>query len=160
MSQLKLKIIEYFDKLVNKLDLAVEMAIYQNCYDEQFKCGLNKQRDAFLAEIKDVQDFNLKALSSRDIRPDQELSNEDLFPKFCFFIEYIKKKNEIIEIDQQVAEEIDLRLIVSDKYLTEEQIECYDRVFNTIQLADIDDDSLTSKQILLGEFLFEVVCNL
>jgi hypothetical protein len=62
MFQNKLKIIEYFDKLFNKLDIAVETSISKNFYDEELISGLNKQRDAFLVEIHQVQEFNLKAL--------------------------------------------------------------------------------------------------
>jgi Leucine-rich repeat (LRR) protein len=157
MAQYKLKIAEYFDVLANKLDLVVEASTDQNCYDKELISGLNKQREAFLSEINECQDFNLKALSNKEIKPDQELNNEDLFPKFCFFIEYVKKKNDSIEIDQQVAEEIGLRLIVTDKYLTEGQIECYEKVFNSIQLADINAERRDQVFKSLGEYLFEKV---
>jgi hypothetical protein len=80
MAKFKLKIAEYFDLLINKLDLAVETAIYQSCLDEQLKTELNNQRDAFLSEINQILDFNLKAWSNKEIAPNQELSEEDLFP--------------------------------------------------------------------------------
>jgi hypothetical protein len=154
MATYKLKIAEYFDALVNRLDMAVETSINRNCYNEQLKCEHNKQRDAFLAEINQAQDFNLRALSKKEIAPNQKLGNEDLFAKFCFFIDYVQKNNECINLEQQVSENIGLRLIVTDKYLTEEQIKCYDEVFNLIQATDMVHDRRELKYKWLGNFLF------
>jgi hypothetical protein len=156
MAEKKLKIIEYFDKLVSKLDLAVERSIYQNCYDEELISGLNKQRDAFINDIHQVQDFNLRVLSDKPIKADQELSDEDLFPKFCFFIEYFEKTNDsIIELDQLVAEEIGFRLIVTDKYLTDGQIECYNKFSNFNNMENGISGKDNSKYLV--ELLFEKV---
>jgi hypothetical protein len=117
MAHFKLKIIEYFDFLVNKLDLAVETLAQQISDDQEFISGLNKQRDAFLAEINHVHDFNLRALSQKVIKPGQELGHEDLFTRFCFFIEHVQKHNKYRNLFHKELENICLRLIITDKYI-------------------------------------------
>jgi hypothetical protein len=91
MNQSKLKVCEYFDNLVNRLDLAVEGAITDNYHDTNLEDELNKQRDVFIKEIRYVETYNLRALSDMDIKPGEVLSDEELFPKFCFFIELAKR---------------------------------------------------------------------
>ncbi len=158
MAFYKLKIAEYFDVLINKLDVAVETSTYKNCNDQELIYGLNRQRDAFLAEINQVQEFDLRALSEKVIKPDQEVSDEDLFAKFCFFIKYDQSKSkETIEIDQQVAKEIGLRLIVTDKYLTRRQIEFYEKVFDSILPIDKSTERKEQACKAFGDILFERV---
>jgi len=126
----------YFDDLVYRLDVLVETFINENYYDANLTCNLNKQRDAFLHEIRSVEEFNLKALSDSNIEPGQELSDKKLFPKFCFFIQLSKRQTkQTYKYDELIGQEFSLRLIVTDKYLTEGQIKCYENLVNSFQAS-------------------------
>ena len=72
MNKNKFRLHEYFDTLVSRLDLAVETAISENHHDVNLMNELNNKRDAFINEIRDVQAFNLKALS--DLNTEHETS--------------------------------------------------------------------------------------
>jgi hypothetical protein len=111
----KIRISDYFDSLISKIDVVVESKVAKNQLDTNLLSKLNKQRDDFIKEINYVQAYNLRALSDLDSKPNEELSNDELFPKFCFVIKVPEKFSQ---------NEIGLRLIVTDKYLTECQIEC------------------------------------
>jgi hypothetical protein len=131
MVNYKIKLCEYFDSLIHRLDLAVETAIIDNRHDEDLINELNKQRDAFLNEIRRVQAYNLRALSDLNTKPGEELSYDELFAKFCFFIKVFNDQDRLAHsYDDLAGVEINLRLIVTDKYLTEAQIKCYEAVYN------------------------------
>jgi hypothetical protein len=98
MSSNKLRVCEYFDKLTSKLDLAVESRISHNIHDKNLEDGLNTQREIFLRDSRSRSLLNFRSLSDLNLKPSEVLSDEELFPKFCFFIEYPKtgKKHEFI----------------------------------------------------------------
>ena len=56
----KLTIIDYFDKLINQIDIATETLISEFNSNESSKEEINNLRFQFLEEIKRVQTFNLK----------------------------------------------------------------------------------------------------
>jgi hypothetical protein len=120
MSKNKIRISEYFEALINKIDLVVETRAADNQLDTNLLTTLNKQRDDLIKKINYVQAYNLRVLSDLDKNTDQELNNEDLFPKFCF----------VVQVPESLAKkQISFRLIVTDKYLTEGQIECFEELF-------------------------------
>jgi hypothetical protein len=131
MSSYKIKICDYFDALINRLDLVVETAIIDNNHDQKLIDQLNHMRNVLLNEIRYIQAYNLRALSDLNTnQEDAELTNEDLFPKFCFFVELPETSCErAYSYMDLVGSEISLRLIVLDKYLTEAQIKRYKSVF-------------------------------
>jgi hypothetical protein len=127
----KIKLIKYFDDLISELDLRVETAISNNCHDENLIAGFNKQRDVFINEIRYVEAYNLRSLADLNPEQENELINDDLFSKFCFFIEFVERnKDQIYSYDKLVEQEIGLRLIITDKYLTKDQIRCFEVLFN------------------------------
>jgi hypothetical protein len=142
MSKIKLVVCKYHDELISKLDLAVETAIANNHLDENLRDGLNKHRDAFISEIRGVEAYNLRSLADLKHEHDNELGNDDLFSKFCFFIELpILNQRQVDSYDKLAEQEIGLRLIVTDKYLNESQISCFEASFNYLlgmKSADID----------------------
>jgi hypothetical protein len=74
-----------------------------------------------------------------DIRPSQVISDEELFPKFCFFVEFdLIQPNSQFFCDQLVSEEIGLRLIMTDRFLSEDQIKCFDNLSNYNNLFSTD----------------------
>jgi hypothetical protein len=128
MNKNKFRIQDYFDTLISRLDLAVETAISENHYDVNLINELNNKRDAFINEIRDVQAFNLKALSDLNTEPHRELTNSELFPKFCFLIQI--RSDQTYTYEKLAEQEFGLKLIVTDMYLTEAQIKCYAEYFN------------------------------
>ncbi len=137
MNNYKIKICDYFDALINRLDLVVDTAIIDNNHDQELIDQLNHMRNVFLNEIRYIQAYNLRAVSDLNAdTQDTKLTNEDLFPKFCFFVELPETSNERAYFyNDLVRSENGLRLIVTDKYLTEAQIKCYKSVFlNQISL--------------------------
>ena len=92
----------------------------------------------------------MKALSDLNLQSDKGLSNSDLFPKFCFFIEFIEKKDEILSVDNLLAQKNASRLIVTDKYLTDAQKKFYEKLFNSVQT---DEQEFAS----FGESFFEKI---
>jgi hypothetical protein len=105
--------------------------IRKNHKDKELVDGLNKQRYAFIKEIREVEAYNLKAISDlmNVNQSGEELTDEDLFPSFCFFIKLgtraIKKGKDDFEYS------IRLRLIVTDKYLSRDQVRCFENIFNS-----------------------------
>jgi hypothetical protein len=84
-SNKNLRVYEYFEKLVDRLDLVVSKLIKYNAKDQELLGGLNEQRTAFVKEIRDVEAYNLKFLSSKSAKLGEIFGDENLFPKFCFF---------------------------------------------------------------------------
>ena len=81
MSHYRIKICDYFDKLINKVDFVVEISIIDNQHDEDLISSLNKKREAIITEIRQVEAFNLKVLSIDSISPDEKPNDKDLFKK-------------------------------------------------------------------------------
>jgi hypothetical protein len=139
------KLVNYFDALINNLDFAIETAINDNQLDKVIVASLNKQRDTLLAEIDHAQAYNLRALADLDIKPYEQLSDADLFQKFCFFIKLPKKQKiktpqpkldtnkelEKYEMKKLIEQEIGLVLIITDKFLTSGQIRRFQFLFNS-----------------------------
>jgi hypothetical protein len=130
----KLRIVEYFDGLINKLDKNVETAIKDNHRDDDLIARLNKQRDEFIKEIRSVEADNMSALKELNVSPSDKLSDDKLFPKFCFFLKFPEKiEKQMYCYEELVEQEIGLKLIVTDKYLSEGQVECFEAMFNLLE---------------------------
>jgi hypothetical protein len=133
MSHYRIKICDYFDKLINKVDFVVEISIIDNQHDEDLISSLNKKREAIITEIRQVEAFNLKVLSIDSISPDEKPNDKDLFKKFCFFIESTSssstREKETYNYDELAEQEIGLKLIVTERHLTEDEITCFKEVY-------------------------------
>jgi hypothetical protein len=131
MNQGSIRLCNYFDKLINRLDLVVETAIRDNYHDKNLENEFNKQRNEFIKEIREVEAYNLTFISNMNLKPGKVLTDKDLFSKFCFFIEFLQtEKKQVFNYDDLVSQEIGLRLIATDKYLTEGQIKYFENLFN------------------------------
>jgi hypothetical protein len=114
MSSNKLKVCEYFDNLISDLDLAVQTVIKYNYHDRNLVDGLNKQRDEFIKEIRELEAYNLRSISDMNLKQGEVLSDEDHFTKFCFFIKFVRlEEKQMYFYEDLVNEEIGLRLIHS-----------------------------------------------
>jgi hypothetical protein len=160
MSTNKSRLIEYFDSLIRRVDLIVRNAIAYNQNDERLVFELNNQRGEFVKEILFVQSCNLRELAERELKSSEELSSQDLFQKFCFFIEF-KTSNEkqTFRYENLVAQDISLRLIVTNRYLDKDQIKCYERLFyvkmNSPFDSSIRDDVFFKRQENQVKFNYE-----
>jgi hypothetical protein len=134
----KIKLVKHFDELISRLDLVVETALTNNRHDENLIARFKKHRDAFINEIRYIEAHNLRSLS--DLKPQEDTEPIDLFAKFCFFIGFHERKNKkaTFDYDKLVEQEIGLRLIVTDKYLTEGQIKCFEALFNRIHEQEVN----------------------
>lgn len=86
----RLKIIEYFDKLVNQIDICSEKLISKNNKVNPAKNDnddINIIRMKLITEIKQIEMFNLNKLNERS---NNAISNkdEDVFKCFSFFVEH------------------------------------------------------------------------
>jgi hypothetical protein len=110
--------------------------------------GLIRQRVAFINEIRHVEAYNLRALVDLDTaKPKtEELKYEDLFRKFCFFVEFENRREKrMFNCENLVESTIGLRLIVTDQYLSEGQIQCFRNLFYLYQ-------SFSDDHMQLGHF--------
>ena len=60
----KIRLCEYFDNLISRLDLVVEKLIIANIHDKNLEAGFNKQRDEFIKEIRYVEAYIFRTLTS------------------------------------------------------------------------------------------------
>ncbi len=150
MNKYKIEICEYFDNLTSKLDLLIESLIVNNHYDDNLVAEFNKCRDTFINEIRDAQAFNLKALST--LEPNKEPSKDDLFPKFCFFIKLTEPElRETYKYDKLAEKEINLRFVVTDKYLTDNQIKCYEGLFKFTRTSSHNHTNLLDVELFFED---------
>ena len=105
----KLTIVDYFDTLINQIDIASETLISENHTDENKKKEVNTLRLEFLNEIKRIQAVNLKnyeeiyynrlnliSLSKNDQDACgrlEKITDNAIFKVFCFYVENSYLKN-------------------------------------------------------------------
>jgi hypothetical protein len=86
----KLTIINYFDSLINQIDIKTEIELAQLLFSDQDDSqiinkakesqeNVNKIRERFLHEIKNIENFNLQHFHNNE--------DNNLFRKFCFLID-------------------------------------------------------------------------
>jgi hypothetical protein len=132
-----MKLSDYFDGLVSDIDLQVELFIRNNLHCEQLVDEANAARDAYIAEIRECEAYNMSLLTDEkddkldepqqqitqpkepELNPavaatDENASIELLFKRFCFIIELYKGR---------VGDEhFSWRLFSTDRYLTPAEI--------------------------------------
>jgi hypothetical protein len=114
----KLKIVDYFDDLKNKIDLLVEIFINDNQHDQARIDEINKAREEWIKEADECQAFNLAELE-KNKRKDEQITDEELFKRHCFLIKSCA--------DLQTGC-FTGRFISTDVYLRPGQIECYEKL--------------------------------
>jgi hypothetical protein len=119
----KLKIVDYFDSVINKLDLKVEKILSSKACDVEQRNVLNTRRDLFISHIKECELFNLQTLERiKNLEElDENSPNLKIFVQFCFLID---------ENISQNKEELGLGfLVITDRFLTNEQLDKYKGLF-------------------------------
>jgi Leucine-rich repeat (LRR) protein len=178
LDEKKKRLNHYFDSLARDANLKAdnELNVYKN--NEEFSSKINAKREAFLAEIRQCEEFNLQALQGNSKKDDQEITNEQLFTKFCF----LTRKPTQRKIDRSIFQEDDesgqdedfyaeQQLVLLDKYLSPGQIKCFKASLNRLSSEEATSDELcglffTSKTLVnISEkifnyfmFFFQIMC--
>jgi hypothetical protein len=110
----RLQIVEYFDSVARTIDLFTEQKNVSNCDDdegEEARRGkLNQDREILIKEVKECERLNLNHLNAEFHNlSNLEEDTSQLFVSFCFLVRL----------------ESGLRLIVTDTYLTVENVELF-----------------------------------
>ncbi len=112
----RLMIADYFDSLTSEIDFSIEKELAEYSQDDAQMSEINQKREVYLKEVKESEAINLKHLNEKLhdnldqlFFLDENTVKQKLMKVFCFTIEY----NDL------------LRLIVTDFYLTQEQIFLY-----------------------------------
>jgi ABC-type Zn uptake system ZnuABC Zn-binding protein ZnuA len=80
----KLKIVDYFDDLKNKIGLLVEIYISDNQHDPTDIDEINKARDEWIKEVNECQAYNLAKLKENEDK-DELITDQQLFVCFCLY---------------------------------------------------------------------------
>jgi hypothetical protein len=161
----RLRLVSYFEDLVNDLDIKCEtlLAINQSPKDERARANINKTRDRFLACIDAVKSECLdwfNRVSVNVVAVDASAIDEHaLFKKYCFVLE-----RKAIELSEVAVESPLLLgfLIVTDEYVSSDELsilktvlrisfgndDLIESVFNFEQDDSIDDEG--SDQYMLS----------
>jgi hypothetical protein len=119
----RLKIAEYFDSLVNYIDIKAEESLVQECNNFN-KDLINKNRNILIENIKKIESTNLAHLESANINYLESLSEDEeklkaaIFKKFCFKL----KRN-----THSATFPFKFTLIITDQYLSKYQIDSFVR---------------------------------
>jgi hypothetical protein len=116
----KLKVDDYFNNLMNSLDIYTENKLKLCIEDEAESNVLNQDREKIIGKISEIRDFNLKTIDFLDLANEKlVISDARLFQKFCFL--FINKKSYPVK----------LHLVVTDIFLSENEINAWiDLQFN------------------------------
>jgi hypothetical protein len=132
LSHYRLQIVNYFDKLVNQLDVQTETLLNEQRLTSEEKERLNETRIKFVERIKQVEAFDLSRLESLDLDELKSMSElevqQALFSQFCFFIHFNGFNIELDFYNQKLCSVYLGYLVVIDKFLSPSQLEIYKRL--------------------------------
>jgi hypothetical protein len=147
---MKLKIIEYFDSLVSKIDLLVELYIDDNLQNQTLVDKVNKARLEWLKEIEDCLKFNIsKCTETKEDAP--PIEDTELFERFCFLIEF--------NGDVLMSGRFTWRLISTDMYLRPGQIEFFQEVLKFTNI-DHEKENIDEPLTTINRFFPNIKVNL
>ena len=124
----RLRIVDYFDSVVNQTDLKVEEFIrdYQNVVNgEPYIDEINSAREKWIAEIRECEAFNLAECGENK----EPIEDRQLFKRFCFLFEWTRDflNNSLFT----------WRLVSTDKWLSEKQIVCFQALIKHLTKTDL-----------------------
>jgi hypothetical protein len=153
----RLRIVDYFDDLKNKIDLLVEIYISDNQHDQARVDEINKAREKWVKEADECQAYNLAELEKNE-RKDELVTDEELFKRFCFLVHS--------HADVKTTGCFKGRFISTDVYLRPGQIECFQELFKFTSIKNkylyvqkIDEEELVKslKKIFMGVRIYKDV---
>lgn len=116
-NDIKLNICNYFDELINNIDIITEENFLKN-NSEHDNSNLNELRLTYINEIEFIKKYNIDAMKLKD------LPQSELFRKFCFILKY--KGNTNIELLLPKKKELWYKLgqlVITNWYLENEDIQ-------------------------------------
>jgi hypothetical protein len=139
-STYKLKIVNYFDDLKNKIDLLVEIFISDNQHDPAAINEINKAREEWIKETDECQAHNLAELEKNE-NIDELITDEQLFKRFCFLV--------CSNADLQTTGCFTGRFISTDVYLRPGQIECFQELLKFTSSGNkyLDEQAMDKEQL-------------
>lgn len=164
----KIEIIEYFDNLINRIDISAETLLELILDDEDadnvIKNKINTRRICFIDKIEALKNYNLTLLNeNKEMR---QVTKEKMFARYCFILnkhdvnirKYLTsngKEEEYIQKDQFYGKNIDLIinetfgvLIILDSFLPDWKLDLYKELLN---LLDSNNDKQTNDNKDLNE---------
>jgi hypothetical protein len=116
IGEYRLLICEHFDSVTSEIDLFIEKELLlqlQSSSDYvKAENELNSKRDTLLKYVKEAEQFNLKMLNQTVYNSrNNHLSMEELFPQFCFILQFEKE----------------LRLVLTDKFISQDELKLLKR---------------------------------
>jgi hypothetical protein len=119
----RLRIVNYFDSVINYLDISCEKLLAQNQGPSKqiIKSNINDVRENFIKSIEVVKSQCLELFNTTQINLNQVVHFEDknLFKRFCFIL-----KSEAIEPNVSLESPFLLGyLILTEHYVSPEEIE-------------------------------------
>jgi hypothetical protein len=114
---LRMQIVDYFDSLINQIDLKAEQLLIELPSDHEF---INSKRAEFIHEIKQIEAYNLNNLNE----------NEPVFKKFAFIIDQneLGTYADLSQIDSKFG-----YLVKMDRFITPGSLECFREALKMIQ---------------------------
>lgn len=126
----RLKISEYFENLINDLDIHVEEIILNNIENEQLKIELDNLRKIYMDELIKIRDINLKICETQKFQANISCGNrlndreEDkgLTKHYCYFL----NKNSYFKFPVEYKHGI---LVVADWSLSDKELSLVEYVY-------------------------------
>lgn len=135
----RLQIIEYFDALINEIDLKAETLLIQ--IPKEYHEYIDDKRQSFIREVDQIKQFNLLNLNEVD----ELLNQQSLFKKYCFLLDmekmtghrfisydkerYYEKRLKNLKLNHFFTEIIDksfgVLIILLDGYLSDEKVSLF-----------------------------------
>jgi hypothetical protein len=128
INRFRLKIVDYFDSLVNYIDIKAEKALLeeQNTTNARVD-SINENRNRLIETIKQVESINLAHLEKINIghlensTGDDEQINRAIFNKFCFRL----KRSNTGYYETTGTFPFKFILVVTDQYLSRKSIDSF-----------------------------------
>ena len=125
LGQCRLRIVSYFDDLINSVDLKAEQALGKEDTEEAEMDQVNERREEIISRVRQVQDHNLAHLDKTykkeefERRTETEIDNR-LFHKFCFFINAFRNINYASIVDRIFG-----HFVVVDRFVREDTLAAF-----------------------------------
>ena len=147
LSCYRLRVVEYYDKLVNEIDLKAETFLADETYADQAE-ECEAKRTQFLAELKRVELLNLKFLETNSLETNS--SDESIFqPEFCFLVS--AKDLRASKKNWSTTDSLFGYLITTDRYLSDKNLASYR------QLLFFSSANGVQNQLDINNKLFELI---
>jgi hypothetical protein len=118
----KLRIVDYFDSVINEIDQLAEKLIqsYERQANGDAIQSVNDSRHELIKAVKSCEKCNFEYLYKTS---NKQLTNQELFKTFCFVITQESKS-------QEIYSSINCQLIILDYYMNEVEISLFRQLLN------------------------------